>query len=69
MEGNLQEMGKTAGSDEKNAKTTYVTLYSLDGAKALAEKTINEALRCLEIFGENAEPLRCIANMICNRRS
>lgn len=69
VEGNLQEMGKTAGSDEKNAKTTYVTLYSLDGAKALAEKTINEALRCLEIFGENAEPLRCIANMICNRRS
>ena len=69
VEGNLQEMGKTAGSDEKNSKTTYVTLYSLAGAKALAEKTISEALGCLEIFCDNAEPLRCIANMICNRRS
>ena len=69
VEGNLQEMGKTAGSDEKNSKTTYVTLYSLAGAKALAEKTISEALGCLEIFGDNAEPLRSIANMICIRRS
>lgn len=69
VEGNLQEMGKTAGSDAKNSKTTYVTLCTLDGAKALAEKTINEALGCLEIFGDNAAPLRYIANMICNRKS
>ena len=69
VEGNLQEMGKTAGSDARKAKTTYVTLYTLAGAKALAEKTINEALGCLEIFGDNALPLRNIANMICNRRS
>lgn len=69
VEGNLQEMGKTAGSDARKAKTTYVTLYSLAGAKALAEKTINEALGCLEIFGDNALPLRNIANMICNRKA
>ena len=69
VEGNLKEMGKTAGSDEKNSKTTYVTLYSLAGAKALAEKTISEALGCLEIFGDNALPLRNIANMICNRKA
>ena len=69
VEGNLQEMGKTAGSDARKAKTTYVTLYTLAGAKALAEKTINEALGCLEIFGDNALPLRNIANMICNRKA
>lgn len=69
VEGDLQEMGKTAGSDARKAKTTYVTLYTLAGAKALAEKTISEALGCLEIFGDNAEPLRDIANMICIRRS
>ncbi|MPM69684.1 Farnesyl diphosphate synthase [bioreactor metagenome] len=69
VEGNLQEMGKTAGSDEKNSKSTYVTLYTLAGAKALAEKTINEALGCLGIFGDKAEPLCDIANMICNRKS
>ena len=69
VEGNLQEMGKTAGSDARKAKTTYVTHYTLAGAKALAEKTINEALGCLEIFGDNALPLRNIANMICNRKA
>lgn len=69
VEGNLQEMGKTSGSDVKNSKTTYVTLCTLDGAKALAEKTTKEALGCLEIFGYNAEPLRYIANMVCNRKS
>lgn len=69
VEGNLQEMGKTSGSDVKNSKTTYVTLCTLDGAKALAEKTTKEALGCLEIFGDNAEPLRYIANMVCNRKS
>ncbi|MGE4590069.1 MAG: polyprenyl synthetase family protein [Acidaminococcaceae bacterium] len=68
VEGNLQEMGKTAGSDAKNSKTTYVTICTLDGAKALAEKTINEALECLETFGDNAEPLRNIANMVCKRK-
>ena len=69
VEGNLQEMGKTAGSDARKAKTTYVTLYTLAGAKALAEKTFNEALGCIEIFSDNALPLRNIANMICNRKA
>lgn len=69
VEGNLQEMGKTSGSDVKNLKTTYVTICTLDGAKALAEKTTKEALSCLDIFGDNAAPLRSIANMVCNRKS
>lgn len=35
-----------------------MTLYTLEGAKALAQKTVDEALGCLEMFGENAEALR-----------
>lgn len=69
VEGDAEAMGKTTGSDEKNHKSTYVSLYTLDGAKKLAEKTVEEALACLEMFGDNAEPLRQITKMMCNRKN
>lgn len=69
VEGTTEELGKTAGSDEKNHKSTYVSLYGLDAAKALAEKTVAEALECLEMFGENAEALREITRLMCSRKN
>lgn len=66
--GTEEELGKPIGSDEKNHKSTYVSLYGLDAAKELAEKTVAEALQCLEMFGENAEPLREITRMMCSRK-
>lgn len=69
VEGDAAEMGKPTGSDEKNHKSTYVSLYTLEGAKKLAEKTVAEALECLEMFGDNAEPLRQITKMMCGRKS
>ncbi len=69
VEGTQEELGKPVGSDEKNHKSTYVSLYGLEGAKALSEKTVTEALECLEQFGDNAEPLREITRMMCGRRS
>ena len=62
-------LGKPTGSDEKNNKSTYVTLYGLDAAKELAQKTIDAALACLEMFGEKADALRGIAKMITGRNS
>ena len=62
-------MGKEAGSDAKLKKSTYVTLYTLEGAKALAEKTLQEALECLDLFGPKAEPLREITKMLYNRKN
>ncbi len=38
-----EEIGKPAGSDEKNGKTTYVTLFGADGAAAEAERLTEEA--------------------------
>lgn len=67
--GTQEELGKPIGSDEKNNKSTYVSLCGLEGAKLLAEKTVEEALACLEMFGESAEPLREITKLMCNRRS
>ena len=47
---------------------TYVTLYGLQAAHELAEKTVAEALECLEMFGENAEPLREITRLMTDRK-
>jgi len=64
-----EELGKPIGSDEKNHKSTYVTLFGLDGARKMADETTVEALRCLETFGDKAEPLRELAKMMCHRKN
>ena len=69
MEGTTEELGKQVGSDEKNHKSTYVSLYGLQAAHELAEKTINEALECLTMFGDNDEPLRQIAKLMTKRKN
>ena len=69
VEGTAEELGKPVGSDEKNHKCTYVSLYGLEAAHELAEKTVNEALGCLTMFGENAEPLRQITKMMTKRKN
>lgn len=69
VEGNTAVLGKNVGSDEKNKKTTYVTLYGLETAKELEKKTVTEALECLEMFGDKAEALRGIARMIMERKN
>ena len=38
-----ETLGKPVFSDEKNMKTTYVTLYGLDAAQARVEKLMSEA--------------------------
>lgn len=67
--GTEAELGKPVGSDEKNHKSTYVSLYGLEAARELGNKTIEEAIQCLEMFGEQAEPLRQITQMMCNRKN
>lgn len=69
VDGTEEEIGKPVGSDAKNNKSTYVTLYGLPASRELAEKTVAEALACLDMFGENAEPLRAITSYVCKRRS
>lgn len=67
--GNSEEMGKEAGSDEKKRKSTYVSLYTLEGAQELAKKTVEEAMECLGIFGEKANALRLITTMLYTRKA
>lgn len=48
-------LGKPIHSDEKNEKTTYVTLYGVDGASKIVEEKSGEAIDMLRSLpGENA---------------
>ena len=51
VESTREELGKPIHSDEKNQKTTYVTLNGLRHAKEETERLSREAIRELEIFG------------------
>lgn len=50
----FEELGKPIGSDEKNGKSTYVTLKGIEQSKAVVEEMSNEAMELLEnIEGDN----------------
>jgi geranylgeranyl diphosphate synthase type II len=50
-----ETMGKSVHSDERNQKTTFVTLYGLDNALQTVEKLSDDAMRLLNsLTGENA---------------
>ena len=53
--------------DEKNHKSTYVTLGSLESAKALAQEAVDKAKASLVDFGENAEFLRALVDYLITR--
>ena len=51
--GNAEELGKPIGSDAENQKTTFVSLLTLEGAKALAEECTVKALAALAKLPES----------------
>ncbi len=60
-------IGKPVGSDERNEKSTYVTLTSLEEARQLAADTVQQAVEALEIFGDKASFLRELVEMLLKR--
>ncbi|XP_074579438.1 geranylgeranyl pyrophosphate synthase 7, chloroplastic-like [Curcuma longa] len=65
-----EELGKTAGKDLANGKTTYPKLMGLDKARLLAEKLVAKAEEELQGFdGNRARPLRHLARYIADRHN
>lgn len=60
-------IGKPVGSDERNEKSTYVTLTSLEEARQLAADTVKQAVEALQIFGDKATFLRELVEMLLSR--
>lgn len=51
-------LGKPVLSDEKNEKTTYVTLYGVEKAREYVKKYTEEALELLDTFSQKNEFLK-----------
>ena len=62
-------LGKTAGKDAVDQKPTYVSILGLDESRALAQKLREDALRALLPFGDNAQRLRELADLIVQRKA
>lgn len=67
--GSTEELGKTAAKDLDADKTTYPKLLGLDGARAEAQRLVDEAKESLESFGDRAIPLLALADYIINRKN
>jgi geranylgeranyl diphosphate synthase type II len=69
VQSSSSQLGKTTGKDALNKKATYVTLLGVTKADELLNKTIADALKSLECFGEKADFLRSLAVFIKDRKS
>ena len=66
--GDGEELGKPIGSDEKNGKTTYVTLCGLEESAAQVERLSKEAISLIQSFGGDSEFLQELVTSLIHRR-
>jgi len=62
-----EQLGKTAGKDEKVGKATYPAIVGMEKSIKLAQKLADEAVAVLEPFGEKADNLRQLAMALLKR--
>ncbi len=62
-------LGKTAGKDAADNKPTYVSILGLEKSRALAEKLRADAHQALTSFGDKAQRLRELADLIVERKA
>ena len=67
IEGQEDVLGKNIGSDEKNEKLTYPSIYGLEQSKQMATDAVDEAIVSLEKTGKDILYLRELAEYILAR--
>ena len=65
--GDAEVIGKPIHSDEKNEKTTYVTLIGLERAKAEVERISEEAIALLYDLNTDCDYLECLLSSLIHR--
>jgi geranylgeranyl diphosphate synthase type II len=68
--GTTEDLGKKAGSDADNQKSTYVTLLGLEKAQEAALELTHQAVEALDIFeeGEEKQGLAELAEYLASRK-
>jgi geranylgeranyl diphosphate synthase, type II len=69
VEGTEEQIGKRVGSDEMNEKSTYVSLYSLDGAKKILTETLEKAKASLASLQLDTSYLDAICELVGTRQN
>jgi len=67
VESSSAELGKTAGKDIDQDKSTYVKLLGLEQAREQARMLCDQAINHLNCFDGEAEPLREMARFVIER--
>jgi geranylgeranyl diphosphate synthase type II len=65
--GNVEELGKTPGSDAARGKATFPALIGMEKTRSLAERTVDDAVKTLAVFGGEADPFRELARYVIER--
>lgn len=68
VEGDAAVIGKPVGSDIKNKKVTYTSVFGLEQARFNAQQAAAAALAALKHFGDEADFLRQLVQFVINRR-
>lgn len=68
VESTTEELGKPVLSDEKNEKTTYVTLFGIDNAKEKVMEYTNQALELFDGLGRKNDFLRELLLSLVSRK-
>ena len=63
----MEELGKPIHSDEKNQKTTYVTLFGIEKSKEIAAQLSEEAKEIWKKQGESCEFLLALTEYLTDR--
>ncbi len=67
VEASSEQLGKTAGKDEAQAKSTFPALLGMDGAKAHLRTLSEQMFDGLAGYGESADALRALARLAVER--
>ena len=65
--GDTQVLGKPSGSDQDNAKSTFISTHGLSAASAQLDTLHQTAIGALKPLGKTAEPLSALADFIARR--
>lgn len=67
VEASSEELGKTAGKDANQDKSTFVQLLGLEQARKQANILCEQAIGHLSCFDQEADPLRAVAKFVVER--
>jgi len=63
-----EQLGKTAGKDVKAGKITYPALLGMEKSRQLEKELVDEAKNALKPFGQEADTLRQLAEVLLQRK-